>query len=135
MNWWLISPVVGRGRTAIGCEYLGGGQLAPEGVDAYVRGVLSCLAAWGMLPDEQALPPGGVAVRGDWVLAGVAGLLAAEIELGGAVAAGQRLGTISNENGQEWETLVTPRAGTVLALRSKAYIRKGDWAVLVASDA
>jgi predicted deacylase len=124
-----------RGRTAIGCEYLGGGQLAPEGVDAYVRGVLSCLAAWGMLPDEQALPPGGVAVRGDWVLAGVAGVLAAEIELGGAVAAGQRLGTISNENGQEWETLVTPRAGTVLALRSKAYIRKGDWAVLVASDA
>lgn len=124
-----------RGRTAIGCEYLGGGQLAPEGVEAYVRGVVSCLAAWGMLPDRQPLPPGGVAVRGDWVLAGAAGLLVAEGALGETVGRGQRLGTILSEKGQERETLVAPRGGTVLARRSKAYIRKGDWAVLVASDA
>ncbi len=124
-----------RGRTAIGCEYLGDGQLAPEGVTAYVRGVVSCLAAWGMLPDGQPLPPGGVAVRGDWVLAGAAGLFAAEVDLGAAVRDGQRLGTISSEKGQEGETLVAARAGTVLARRSKAYIRKADWDVLVASNA
>jgi predicted deacylase len=124
-----------RGRTAIGCEYLGGGQLAPEGVEAYVQGVLSCLAAWGLLPGGQPLPPGGVAVRGDWILAAAAGLFEAEARLGDAVRAGQRLGTISSERGQPWETLVTPHAGTVIAQRSKAYIRKGDWAVLVTSDA
>ena len=124
-----------RGKTAIGCEYLGAGQLSRDGVEAYRRGILSCLALWGLLPGETPLAPGGEPFTGDWMLAEAIGQFFAETELGDLVEPGRLLATIRDIRGDVLQSFVAPHAGIVLAIRSKAYIRSGDWGILVATHA
>jgi predicted deacylase len=124
-----------RGKTAIGCEYLGAGQLSRDGVEAYRRGILSCLALWGLLPGETPLAPGGEPFTGDWMLAEATGQFFAETELGDLVEPGRLLATIRDIRGDVLQSFAAPHAGIVLAIRSKAYIRSGDWGILVATHA
>ncbi|MBL8214986.1 MAG: succinylglutamate desuccinylase/aspartoacylase family protein [Bryobacterales bacterium] len=123
------------GKTAVGCEYLGGGQLSRPGVQAYTRGVRSCLALWGLLPNEQPRPANGDRYTGDWMLAEAEGAFVATARLGDMVEAGASLATIRNTRGEPLQEFKAATHGRVLAIRSKGYIRKGDWGVLVAKYA
>src|SRR5581483_687826 len=110
------------GVASIGAEYLGAGQISPDGVAAYTAGVLSCLALWGILPATYLLPAGGHVFAGDWRLAGATGLFFRCCDLGDAVVAGDALAEIRTPAGAVLETLTAPSTGSVLAIRSKAYI-------------
>ena len=124
-----------RGITAVGAEYLGAGQLARTGVDAYVAAVLSCLAFWGTLPQHEPFAPGGEVLRGDWQLARTAGIFHSCIPVGTRLTAGQEIAQIRDIRGSVLERFAAPHDGILLALRSKAYIREGAWGVLVATNA
>ena len=140
---WQLPPTSGvlshecykLGITVVGCEYLGAGQLSEAGVSAYVAGVLSCLAWSGISPNGAALPPDGDVVTGDWMLASVEGVFRARCRLGDEVAAGNTLAEIQNARGVVCQRFVAQAPGRVLALRSKAYIRAGDWGVLIGGEA
>ncbi len=123
-----------RGRGVVGCEYLGAGQLSPAGREAYVRGILSCLAHWKNLPDEYLLPEDGRACAGDWQLAAATGLFVAHCVIGETVAPGQLLAEIRDPRGCVLQSFhASASGGFVLAIRSKAYIRPDNWGVLIAS--
>ncbi len=140
---WQMPPTAGvlscelwkRGRAVVGCEYLGAGQLSPEGRDAYVRGILSCLAYWKLLPADFLLPPDGGACAGDWLLSETTGLFVAHCAIGETVAPGQLLAEIRDRRGSTLQSFHAPsNGGFVMAIRSKAYIRPNNWGVLIASN-
>jgi predicted deacylase len=136
---WQLPPTNGvlsneawkRGVTAIGMEYLGAGQLSREGADAYLRGILSCLAYWGVLRGREALRASGEVIYGDWMLASAEGIFRECVALGTAVEAGQRVAEIVNTRGEPLQEFVAAAEGIVAGLRSKAYIREGNWGVLI----
>ncbi len=120
-----------RGKIAIGAEYLGAGQLSADGVRDYRNGVAACLADWGMLAAApQASKSPGV-FTGDWLLASAAGIFTACCLIGDPVAKGTTLAMIAGTRGQVLQEFVSPFDGVILGLRSKAYIRETNWAVLV----
>jgi predicted deacylase len=123
------------GLTTVGAEYLGAGQLSAEGVRQYVAGALSCLALWGICPEETLLPAAGRVIQGDWQLASATGIFHSFCAAGAAVSAGQEIAQIRNPRGAVLESFVADTGGLLLAIRSKAYIRRGDWGVLVATNA
>jgi predicted deacylase len=139
---WRLPPTPGvlsfelhrRGACAVGCEYLGGGQLSPEGRARYLDGVCACLAAWGVLPDGPPCPA-PPAFEGDWLTAEADGLFEAGVSLGEAVEAGRELAVVCSVRGAVRQRFVAPAAGTVLALRAKAFVRAGAWGVLVGTPA
>jgi N-alpha-acetyl-L-2,4-diaminobutyrate deacetylase len=140
---WQVPPTDGvlshecwkLGITAIGCEYLGAGQLSEAGVSNYVTGILSCLKMWGIYQNGVALPSAGEVVTGDWMLSSAEGIFRAHCRLGDEVAAGQSLAKIHDERGAVRQCFAAEVSGRVLGLRSKAYIRAGDWGVLIGRDA
>ncbi len=125
-----------RGRAVVGCEYLGAGQLSPEGRDAYVQGILSSLAYWKLLPGGFLLPAHGRACAGEWLMSATTGLFVAHCTLGETVAPGQLLAEIRHPRGNTLQSFHAPgTGGFVLAIRSKAYIRPDNWGVLIANYA
>ena len=56
------------------------------------------------------------------------------VSVGDAVTAGQPVARITSERGDVLEEFVAQEAGTILAQRNKAFIRKGDWGILVAKN-
>ena len=100
-----------------------------------MTGILSCLALSGVCPLGVALPPDGEVVTGDWMLASVEGVFRARCRLGDQVVAGHPLAEIHNERGAVRQCFAAQVSGRVLGLRSKAYIRAGDWGVLIGSRA
>jgi predicted deacylase len=119
------------GKTSIGCEYLGAGQLSPKGSEAYVRGILSCLAYWGILRGYEPSPEAGEPYRNDWQLAESDGLFHAQVELGTAVREGDIVAVATDLRGNPVQTFVAKTDGVVLGLRFKAWLRKDDWGVLI----
>jgi predicted deacylase len=118
------------GKTVIGCEYLGAGQLSPQGSLAYTRGVWSCLALWGIAPPHTLLPEGGDPFENDWQLAEADGLFHEHRSLGDHVRAGDLIAVTTDLRGRTVQEFRAASSGVVLALRSKAWLRKGDWGVL-----
>lgn len=140
---WQMPPTAGvlsnelrqRGRCVVGCEYLGAGQLAPEGGEAYTRGTLSTLAHWKLIGEEFRLPVAGQACAGEWQMSQAEGLFVARCGIGDAVVAGQLLAEIRDIRGRVLQSFYAgPGGGFVLAIRSKAYIRQENWGVLVARN-
>jgi predicted deacylase len=136
---WQLPPTDGvlsheawrRGRVAIGAEYRGAGQLSLDGVRDYRNGTLACLAQWRLL-HEKPKPPDAIAVfEGDWQLASSSGMFTAYCRPGDAVKKGATLATTLGTRGEVQQEFVSPGDGVVLGLRSKAYIRHENWAVLV----
>jgi predicted deacylase len=119
------------GKTSIGCEYLGAGQLSSEGSNAYVSGVLSCLAYWSILTDRDSLPESGDPYENDWQLAEADGLFHARVEIGAHVRQGDIVAVATDVRGNPGQTFVAKADGVVLGLRSKAWLRKGDWGILI----
>ncbi len=131
----LSNELHARGAAVIGNEYLGVGQLSEAGVAAYWAGIMNCLAHWKMYGDAQPFQGAQRVFTGDWQLARTSGLFRAQVALGQSVKAGQALAEILNPQGAVLETVRAVGAGIVGAIRSKAYIRESNWAVLVLSDA
>ncbi len=124
-----------RGAAVVGCEYLGAGQLSHAGSDAYRRGALSCLAHWGFLPDSFLLPEAGVPCTAEWQLAATTGMFVAHCALGETVTPGRLLAEIKDQRGNVLQSFhASKEGGFVLAIRSKAYVRAGNWGVLIANQ-
>lgn len=120
-----------RGKVAIGAEYHGAGQLSPDGVRAYRNGILACLSHWGLLASAPEEPRAVNVFEGDWQLASAEGIFTARCRLGDAVRKGVTLAVTVDNRGQVQQEFVSPSDGVILGLRSKAYIRRENWAVLV----
>lgn len=120
-----------RGKIAIGTEYLGAGQLSADGVRDYRNGVAACLAHWGMLTPVAQSPNTPDVFAGDWQMASAGGIFTANCRVGDPVAKGTTLAKIAGPRGQILQEFVSTCDGVVLGLRSKAYIRETNWAVLV----
>ena len=136
---WQLPPTEGvlsceawkRGKIAIGAEYCGAGQLSAAGVRDYRNGIAACLALWGLL-DSKPEPPGpSVVFEGDWELASDEGIFIAHCRLGESVTQGKTLAAILGPRGESRQEFVSPCDGVILGLRSKAYIRPGNWAILI----
>jgi predicted deacylase len=120
-----------RGKIAIGTEYLGAGQLSADGVRDYRNGVAACLAAWDILISDSEAPKTPDVFTGDWQLATVSGIFTASCRIGDPVTTGKTLAVIAGMRGQVLQEFVSTCDGVILGLRSKAYIREANWAVLV----
>jgi len=136
---WQLPPTSGvlsheawrLGKVAIGAEYRGAGQLSPDGVRDYRNGILACLAHWGLLP-ATLKPPTPISVfEGDWQLASSSGIFTAQCRPGDTVKEGAALAATLGTRGEVLQEFVSSCDGVVLGLRSKAYIRCENWAVLV----
>jgi predicted deacylase len=121
------------GKVAIGSEYLGGGRLSRDGCRNYREGVLRCLSFWSILRDHEPLPPGvqPAVFDGDWQLASFEGSFRAECELGQEVEEGALLASIADIRGEILESFHARAPGVVLGLRSKAWLKPGNWAVFI----
>jgi predicted deacylase len=120
-----------RGKVAIGTEYLGAGQLSKDGVRDYRNGVAACLAHWGMFTSDPPDPKTPAVFAGDWQLASAAGIFTAFCRIGDPVTKGTALAIITGTRGQALQEFVSAGDGVILGLRSKAYVRETNWAVLV----
>lgn len=136
---WQLPPTTGvlscevwrRGKVAIGMEYLGAGQLSQDGVRDYQNGVLSCLAHWGLLaPATDPLRP-STAFEGDWQMASASGIFTPRCRLGDEVRKGTVLASTVGMRGEVEQEFVSSCDGVVLGLRSKAYVCRENWGVLV----
>ncbi len=136
---WQLPPTPGvlsyelhrRGACAIGCEYLGAGQLSAAGRADYRNGILRTLAHRGHLPPTPTTVASGRTYTGDWLLAEADGLFHPRFDIGDTVMAGTEVATITTLRNGIVQRLLSEAEGTVLALRSKAGIRRGNWGVLV----
>jgi N-alpha-acetyl-L-2,4-diaminobutyrate deacetylase len=138
---WQLPPTSGVlsyeatriGKVAIGHEYLGAGQLSPEGVEAYVTGVKNCLKGWSILAGKapSALADQRCYTGYDWLLSAGSGLFIPQVYLGHPVEEGALLATIQDERGEVMQSIHAPFSGEVLCLRNKAHIPRGAWAVLL----
>ena len=120
-----------RGKIAIGTEYLGAGQLSADGVRDYRNGIAACLAEWGMLTSDPQPPKTPDVFTGDWQQASASGIFTASCRIGDPVTKGTTLAAIAGMRGQVLQEFAGTCDGVVLGLRSKAYIRETNWAVLV----
>jgi predicted deacylase len=120
-----------RGKIAIGTEYLGAGQLSADGVRDYRNGIAACLTEWGMLTSDPQPPKAPDVFTGDWQLASANGIFTASCRIGDPVTKGTTLAAIAGMRGQVLQEFASACDGVVLGLRSKAYIRETNWAVLV----
>lgn len=123
-----------RGVPVVGCEYLGGGELSLRGAADYLRGIFSCLALWGLLDSSYLVDRPSSVYAGDWQLAEAEGVFRALVQLGQDVTPGRPLGEIRDHRGRVLQRFTATAAGRVLAIRNKAYIREGNWGVLVAQN-
>jgi predicted deacylase len=120
-----------RGAVAIGCEYLGAGQLSTEGVAAYRSGIARCLASWQIIDAPTRVESPTSIFEGDWQLAEHDGIVRNFIRIKQQVKAGDLLCRIDDLRGEPVQEVRAQDAGIVGGVRSKAYIRKGNWAVMV----
>jgi predicted deacylase len=81
----------------------------------------------------HTLPPCGQPFQGDWRLASAEGIFCAAKGLNCRVAPDDAVAKILDCRGDVRQQFVSSSAGVVLGLRSKAYVRKGDWGVLIGS--
>jgi predicted deacylase len=106
------------GIPAVIAEAGGCGLLESAEVERHVRGLHNALRAIGMLPGEPEPPPPDqrLVERFVWLRSASGGWWQAEVGAGDEVAAGDRVGAILNEFGDELETITAPEPGVVLFL-------------------
>lgn len=128
----IFSREVSRlGTVTVGAEYRGVGQLSRDGEVEYARGILSCLSHWGIYQGRvEPIESSAGVYTSHWLLCPESGVFTTRLKLGDRFAAGEVLAEIRNHRGEVLAEVTAEEAGTVLALRSKAYARKGDWALL-----
>ena len=136
---WRLPPTGGvlsyemwrRGKVAIGAEYGGAGQLSECGVRDYRNGMISCLSSWGMLAPTSHQSGACAVYEGDWQLASISGIFQARCRLGDVVKKEATLAAIVGIRGEVLQEFTSPCDGVVLGLRSKAWIARENWAILI----
>ncbi len=123
-----------RGTCVVGCEYLGAGRLSTAGRRRYQEGILECLNLWSILPQSHRALQQVPSFTGDWLLSSVEGIFESRVELGATVDQGCEVAVITSARGNILQRFTAPVSGKVLGLRSKAYIRSGNWGVLLGQD-
>ncbi len=134
-NGVLSCELFKRGIPTVGCEYLGSGELSLNGAADYLRGILSCLALWQLLPDSYAISQPSKMYSGDWQLATAEGVFRSFVDIGAEVETGALLAEIRDHRGTILQSFTAPNPGRILALRAKAYIRPSNWGVLLSENA
>jgi predicted deacylase len=84
-----------------------------------------------MLAGSSEDPRDAAVVEGDWQLASASGVFVASCRLGDAVRENTVVASIVGPRGETVQEFTVSSEGMILGLRSKAYIRARDWAVLV----
>jgi predicted deacylase len=120
---------------AIYAEYLGGGRLSQEGVDAYVDGCLNVMAALKMI--DRSPPPSRVQHMVEDPRPGAGhmqrgypspsdGCFEPEVQLGQSIESGRPLGRVIDVLADKSHQVLTEQSGLVLVLRALAPVKKGD---------
>jgi predicted deacylase len=124
-----LSVARDAGVPAIYTEYLGGGRLDPQGIQAYVTGCLNVMREFGLLPNVLAANP----APDPWIVeddrpgsghmqvnhpSPAAGFFQPLVELGQAVQEGDVLGTVSDPLGRHVATIRARYTGTVIVLHT-----------------
>jgi uncharacterized protein len=118
------------GLIAIGGEYGGEARLDPTGAEAYARGVIHSLQFLGILPGSAPRNVDIPVVEGDFLTAGTSfGRFQSLVSRGDPVTAGQRLGVVTDFQGNVCEEFVAPHDGVIVALRSRPVVHRGDWTI------
>lgn len=123
------------GAVTVGAEYRGAGRLNNAGARDYALGIRACLSLWGIV--EGPAPPTGPAqpiYTTRWLLCPATGVFTTQLRLGDRFTTGDTLAEIRDPRGDLLAAVVAHEPGTALALRSKAYARQGDWAVLLGHE-
>lgn len=103
-------------------------------IAAGVAGVRRVLASMGMI-DISDDPPGRAPVesrRTGWVRAGRSGIVRIECPLGAEVAAGDRLGVVSDSFGNRLSLIKANRSGIVIGRSESPLVNRGDALVHIA---
>lgn len=126
---------------AIYAEYLGGDEIDPGGVEAYVAGCTNVMRELGMLPgppQPPRLPP--IVVEDPRQNSGhmqinhpspCDGFFTPDVKLGERVQAGERLGTVCDVLGQRVEPIHARYAGLVIVLHTFPRIDAGTSVAVV----
>jgi predicted deacylase len=141
LNGRSLSVARDAGVPAIYCEYHGGGDCNPQGVDAYTTGCLNVLADLGVIERPPAAASGNqIVVEDDRPNSGhlqlnhpapCEGFFDPSVGLGQRVAAGDRLGTVSNVLGDRVEPIVAHHGGIVLLLHTFSRVERGESCAVV----
>ncbi|MCR6030726.1 hypothetical protein GGQ22_04625 [Nocardioides sp. zg-579] len=132
-----LSAAADLGVPALYVEGHGGGQVRSADLDCYVDGVLRVLHHLGMIEEAPAPAAPSTTVRGDGdtdggVEADVDGYLVTATEVGRLVRAGERLGSILDEEGCTVADVRSPQDGVVMLVRRRARVSAGDTLAIVA---
>jgi predicted deacylase len=121
---------------AIYCEYQGGGDCDPRGIDAYVAGCRSVMAALGMLDGTVLEPPDGLVFAEDDrpgaghmqvnLPAPREGFFEPAVELGERVRQGQTIGFVCDVLGDDRRLVTAPHDGLVIVLHSFRRVEEGE---------
>ena len=113
------------GIPGITAEAGGRGLLEPAEVERHLRGLRSTLRAAGVLDGEPDPPPAGqqLVERLQWLRASTPGWWQPAVDVGDAIAAGDRLGQVLDGFGDEAETITAPDAGVVLCVTSSPAVQ------------
>ncbi|MGZ4306468.1 MAG: succinylglutamate desuccinylase/aspartoacylase family protein [Solirubrobacteraceae bacterium] len=114
------------GIPAFIAEAGGRGLLEPIEVERHIRGLRSALRAAGVLEGEPDLPPAGqrLVERFVWLRTSTAGWWQPAVDVGEAVAAGDRLGTVLDGFGDVIDTITAPEAGVPLFITSSPAVQQ-----------
>lgn len=141
LNGRSLSVARDAGVPAIYTEYHGGGSCDPQGVVAYVEGVLGVLAEFGMIersPVVPSHPP--IFIEDDRPGAGhmqmnhpveCEGFFEPCVELGQQVQLGARLGTVCDPLGNRVVPVIANRTGVLLVLHTFSRVNAGDSVAVV----
>ena len=113
------------GIPAITAEAGGRGLLEPAEIQRHLRGLRTTLRAAGVLDGEPDPPPAGqqLVERLQWLRASTAGWWQPAVDVGDAIAAGDRLGQVLDGFGDEAETITAPDAGVILCVTSSPAVQ------------
>jgi uncharacterized protein len=114
------------GIPAFIAEAGGRGLLEPIEVQRHVRGLWSALRAADVLAGEPDPPPEGqqLVQRFVWLRTPMAGWWQPAVDVGEAVAAGERLGTVLDGFGDVIETITAPESGVPLFITSSPAVQQ-----------
>lgn len=113
------------------------GRFDAATIRAGVEGVLRVLGSIGMLPDDGLEPSTAPPVseesrRTRWVRAARTGILQLDVELGGHVATGDRLGAVYDSFGRQHGTIRATLDGLVIGASRAPVVNRGDALVHIA---
>ena len=106
-----------------------------EGIRAGLRGILSVMAAVGMLPPPRRRKPPIEPLIADttsWVRAPSSGILHMETPLGGKVAKNSRIGFIADPFGESEMEIRSPVSGMVIGRLNLPLVHQGDAVIHIA---